>query len=285
MKQDRPFMFDRGGYELDPENVRVVLLTTWFVKGLFSKAVYLYFTALLFLSGLVEPMSPRAYSTTKRLADLAAGRLTVESYGTRFKPLDFLSIPIVAPVFERWAWKYLSLRRGDVFLDLGAHIGKYSCIAAGLVGERGRVVAIEPHHGNFRALVRNLELNKIKNVVALNLAAYDQDGLVELFEGANSSGRSSIKLNDGVGSEMVRARALDGVPEVAGLERIDLVKVDVEGAEWEAISGMKGILRAHKPRLLIEVWEIAKMKPLLLEIGYTSFELDPHNRGYYFVSG
>ena len=277
-------MFDRGGYELDPENIRVVFLTVWFVKGLFAKAVYVYFMGVLFLAGLIEPKRPQAYVVAKRIADLVARRMYVEAYGVRFRPIDFLSIPIVAPVFERWAWRYLRLKKGDVFLDLGAHIGKYSCVAAGLVGDEGRVIAIEPHSGNFKALMRNLELNKIKNVVALNLAAYDHDGVVELFEGANSSGRSSIKLNDGVGSEAVQARALDNVPEVAGLKRVDLVKVDVEGSEYEAIAGMAGILRAHKPSLLIEVWEIAKVKPLLLQLGYTAFDLDPHRRGYYFIS-
>ena len=277
-------MFEKGGYELSRENVRIVLLTTWFVKGLRAKAVYLFCTVLLFFSGLVEVRHPLAYRRAKRLADLAANKMTVEVHGTKFRPLDFLSIPIVGPLFEEWAWSYLSVKKGDVFIDVGAHIGKYACVIARLVGEQGRVIAIEPHPGNYRALVRNLELNGLRNVVALNFAAYNRDCVVNLFEGANSLGRSSIKLDDGAGFVEVQARALDRVPEVANQSRIDLIKIDVEGAEYEVAEGLAGILRAHKPKLLLEVWDFGKLRPLLVELGYGAITLDPHRRGYYFVS-
>jgi hypothetical protein len=66
-----------------------------------KKNAYAYCTGLLFLSGLVEAKLPLAYLLTKRLADLVARRMTVEGYGTKFRLVDFLSVPIVASTFEQ----------------------------------------------------------------------------------------------------------------------------------------------------------------------------------------
>ena len=277
-------MFEKGGYELDFGNVRVILLSAWYVNGMFGKIVYLYCATAFFVFGLVETRHASVYRNVKRLTDKIAQKLSVNVSGIEFKPMDFLSIPIVAPVFEDWAWTYLKVKEDDVVVDLGAHIGKYACTIAKLVGTHGRVIAVEANPANYVLLVKNALLNKLENVVALNLAAYDRDCEIRLFDGANSSGRSSIKLDNGVGSVMVQARALDTVPELTSLRRIDFVKVDVEGAEYEAIVGMSKLLRLHKPSLLLEVWDFGKLRPLLLRLGYTRVTLDPHRRGYYFVS-
>ena len=277
-------MFEKGGYELSLMNIRVVLLTTRYVVGVFGKLVYLHCAIFLFLFGFMESRQRSAYQRTKRLTDKIAQKLSVNVHAVKFRPIDFLSILVVAPVFEDWAWRYLKLKRGDIFVDVGAHIGKYTCTIARLVGNRGRVVAVEAHPKNYEWLVGNIDLNKLTNVVPLNLAAYDHNCKVRIFEGANSSGRSSIKINEGSSSLDVQAKALDTVPELASLPRIDLVKIDVEGAEYETILGMLRLLTAHKPRLLLEAWDFFKLRPLLRRIGYARIIEASHERGYYFLS-
>jgi FkbM family methyltransferase len=277
-------VFEKGGYELSLMNVRIALLTTRYVVGIFGKLVYLHVSIFLFLFGFMERRHPFAYQWAKRLSDTIAERLSVDVHAVRFRPIDFLSILVVSPVFEDWAWRYLKLRRGDTFVDVGAHIGKYACVVAKLVGSQGRVVAVEAHPGNYRKLTENVESNRLSNVVLLNVAAFDRSCKVEIFEGSNSSGRSSIKLNDSLSSQIVNAKPLDDIAELESLQRIDWVKIDVEGAEYETIAGMSGLLSKHKPRLLLEAWNFPKLRPLLRRIGYTRIIEASHERGYYFLS-
>lgn len=82
---------------------------------------------------------------------------------------------MVLPVYGCWIWDYLKPQKGDVFLDVGAHVGEYALEVAKIVGEKGLVVAIEPDFANYAVLKRSIEMNKTRNVIVVNVAAWHCD--------------------------------------------------------------------------------------------------------------
>ena len=148
------------------------------------------------------------------------------------------------------------LKPGDVFLDLGANIGYYTLLAARACGPGGAVFAFEPEPGNFRLLLRNLELNGIRNVTAVNAAADAATGRTALFLSEDNQGDHRIYAGDGRSAPVeVPAVALDDW--FAGRDtRIDLVKMDTQGSEARIIDGMAGLIESNRDRIrmIVEFW-------------------------------
>lgn len=76
--------------------------------------------------------------------------------GVKFRLVDEESLMIAQLEFKSWIWNYLKPKEGDIFVDVRAHIGKYSCIVAKLVMVKGAVYAFEPHSLNFKRLEENV---------------------------------------------------------------------------------------------------------------------------------
>jgi FkbM family methyltransferase len=183
--------------------------------------------------------------------DLIAQRMSFET-DVKFyirTPFDFF---ILSFIWEQELQGVFRFEEGMNFLDIGAHIGKYTIRAGMKIGKEGKVVAIEPDKDNFDLLVRNIEANGLQNCVALNLAAYRADTEVNLFL-ASTSREHSIMEDFGKGSRKVTARALDSVLEEIGIEKVDLIKIDVEGAELEVLEGLENTLTKQNPLLIVEI--------------------------------
>ncbi|HYD12467.1 MAG TPA: FkbM family methyltransferase [Allosphingosinicella sp.] len=123
------------------------------------------------------------------------------------------------------------LPRSGVVLDIGANIGYHSLLAAQCVGPQGRVISFEPSGRIYRELCANVALNRASQISPQNVAVADQAGTVELhYAGENEQGGSSIVR--GVGpSEAVRAISFADIGKLVDLSQVDLIKIDVEGAE------------------------------------------------------
>jgi len=212
----------------------------------------------------------RIDQAVRRLENVIAKRTVLSIFGLGYCLLDSESLRIVSPTFEEWMWRLLMPKKGDVFIDVGAHIGKYTCTAAKMVGEEGLVVAVEPHPANYAILVRNVENNNFRNVRTLKIAAYERDCKMRLFVG-DVAGQHSLKQNMGIGSIEVSAKKLDSVVlDELRVGRVDWVKIDVEAAEYEALKGMIETLRRFKPKLIIETFRenMDKVVQLLENLGY-----------------
>ena len=129
------------------------------------------------------------------------------------------------------------LRPGDVAIDVGANIGGTALAAAAAVGERGRVIAFEPHPRTFRYLLGNLALNHAGNVRPHNLALGKASGTVRFANRGSDDQHSVVAGCDGI---EVRVERLDGV--LAGQGPIALLKIDVEGYERFVLQGAEGLL-------------------------------------------
>jgi FkbM family methyltransferase len=125
-------------------------------------------------------------------------------------------------------------RPGFVFLDIGANIGGYSLFVAAHAGRDCRIIAIEPQPDIYERLVFNVRLNSFSTVKALACAIADKDGELTLFVDAQNKGESSVKIMTGGGGSTrmtVPSKKLLTLIEDEGLDRIDAIKLDTEGAE------------------------------------------------------
>ena len=142
------------------------------------------------------------------------------------------------------------LKSGMTIVDIGANLGYFTVIAAGRVGSSGTVFAYEPDPHNFDLLERNITVNGFSNARAFPVALSDRAGTRQLFFGDNQTTHSfGDKRNTGR-SESVVTDTLDNSLKTLGHPQIDLVKMDIEGAEPLALDGMRETIERN-PTLII----------------------------------
>lgn len=143
-----------------------------------------------------------------------------------------------------------ALRKGDTFLDIGANLGYYTLIVAKIVGDGGKVFAFEPEPNNFALLKRNAEMNGLKNVVLVQKAVSNKSGKTKLFlsEERNIFGGHSLYNNSWLNAKdfvTVDTITLDEFFKDYDSD-IEVIKMDIEGAEGLALQGMQNLLRKNK---------------------------------------
>ena len=142
------------------------------------------------------------------------------------------------------------LRPGDVFWDVGAHVGFFTLLGSRLVGARGRVHAFEPLPRNRRRLEAALEANRSTNVEVHELAVTSSTGEAPL-RGHRSSAMWSLMDNRGTDERVTTpTTTLDDLR--GSFEPPQVVKVDVEGVEYEVMRGGAQFLDEHRPLLVVE---------------------------------
>ena len=155
---------------------------------------------------------------------------------------------------------------GDTVVDIGAHMGRYTITSSKSVGASGRVIAVEAHPYNFRILQHNIRLNKLKNVNALNWAVYSKKARLKLYlpdEDLGYTMHHSLMTNylaSKYSREIerryieVEADTLDNLLKTRGINDVNWIKIDVEGAEYEVLRGAKEILSTNRRiSILVEV--------------------------------
>lgn len=160
------------------------------------------------------------------------------------------------------------LKKGDYVIDIGANIGLYALFCSKYVGQEGKVYAFEALPKNFNLFQKNVALNSVKNVQLENLAIFNTQGTLEIFtntEEANQ-GMASSYMKDFSEKISIPALTLDAYVEEHKIEKIDFIKMDIEGGEFPALQGMRNTLQKFKPTLLLEVdAEILKNTPFTEE--------------------
>lgn len=144
-------------------------------------------------------------------------------------------------------------RPGMIAIDVGADIGYYTLQMSRLVGPQGRVVAFEPIPDARRRLEHNIALNGCKNIEVSEYALGNQEGTVYLEDPFKKSRLNLTKSSGEEGDIKVSIKRMDDLAEQMNLPSVDIVKMDIEGAEHEALLGMESILKKHHPILIVEV--------------------------------
>jgi len=154
------------------------------------------------------------------------------------------------------------LKEGMVFVDGGANEGLYSLFASRRVGPSGRVFSFEPSQREFHRLGCNIQLNGLNNVHAVQAALAETPGAVELniadpsHAGQNTMGAFIYEVPR-LRAERVSAQTLDGFAAESGIARLDVLKLDVEGAERRALEGSRKVLGGMRPIILFEASDAA----------------------------
>jgi FkbM family methyltransferase len=158
------------------------------------------------------------------------------------------------------------VKRGDVVYDIGAHYGTYSIIAARRVGAQGLVVAFEPAPETRELLIRHLEWNRASGPVRVVAKACGaRSGNMPLWSAGRADGGASIVPRSGTRAETVDVTTVDQVSEESGRPPA-LMKIDVEGAEFDVLRGAERTLATARPTVLLST------HPVLLRGQQTSEE-------------
>jgi FkbM family methyltransferase len=150
------------------------------------------------------------------------------------------------------------IKPGDVIYDVGANIGYISLLCAGLVGPQGRVVAFEALPANIQRLTANMEINHLNPRIAIvHAAVTSHNGPVTFYthhSGAMGKAEGSAGRDEEYSDSItVTGITMDAFIAANGNPAPDLVKMDIEGGEGNALLGSKHLLSAHKPTFLIEL--------------------------------
>jgi FkbM family methyltransferase len=181
------------------------------------------------------------------------------------------------------------LTPGMTFVDIGAQIGYYSLISRSLVGETGRVYAFEPNASNFNLLSKNIKLNEFRNVLPVRMAVSNHVGSATLYvdsfnKGKHSLAERNVTAIDALGGiQKVETTSLDNYLIARGITRIDVLKIDAEGAEGLVIDGARTLLGADDVTIFMEFWPFGErnigLDPTvtlkqLAEFGYSCWRID-----------
>lgn len=183
------------------------------------------------------------------------------------------------------------IRPGMVFLDVGANIGEVSLFAAKRVGPDGRVISFEPVDDLADRFARNVAKNGFEQVMLLRVGAADREAEAVIFSesakfqdgsrhrGLGTTYRSDVRSEP---TQIVPLTTIDKVVDDLALQRVDIMKIDIEGAELPALHGAEKVLRRFKPSIAIEIgldtcrqagYDPKDIFDYLTLLGYTFFRI------------
>jgi FkbM family methyltransferase len=219
-----------------------------------SRIEYLIKFTLLWCRDLISDTRISDSETLKILYDKldrrVSGKTEVELHGFELiiDSSEGIGEQIIRGHEEEVISNFISkIDEGDIVLDIGAHFGLFSMTAGQKTGNTGKVYSFEPHPNNYDVLTTNIDRNELHNIKSFQSAIGETPGSTTLVTNENFSGRSFIKE---VGSERDRTFTDKVIEEITvdidsidhfinenSIEQIDIVKVDVEGAELEVLLG------------------------------------------------
>jgi len=151
------------------------------------------------------------------------------------------------------------LKKGMTCIDIGGNIGYYVLLERQLVGDKGKIIAIEPLERNFQYLKKNIQLQNYENILVFNFACGDKDGKAPFFINKKSNGckviaEGEIPPDSSLGTlTEVSVKMLDTIVEELKLDSVDFIRMDAEGYELHILRGLKKTLNKFKPIISLEL--------------------------------
>ncbi|MSV35634.1 MAG: FkbM family methyltransferase [Bryobacterales bacterium] len=235
----------------------------------------------------------------KRLGVIGAGVYEIQPGVSLFlDPNDFIgNFVLHAGDWERLEWDLIAPRlpAAGVFVDVGAHVGTYSLKAAKAVGQQGRIIAIEPNPVTAAHLRQGIAASGRNNVTVVEAAAGDRRSRLKLFAAADANtGMASFATGNARRSSgpyeersvEVDVLPLDEMLPPLTLPRLDVLKVDAEGAETMVLRGAASSINRFHPVIVVETIDlqlrelhssVQELEDLLHSYGYTKASATAYN--------
>lgn len=183
--------------------------------------------------------------------------------------------PLTTKILIRELKRMKNTESRVVVVDIGSNIGYYSILEAKVLGKKGIVISIEPVKRNFRYLLKNIKINRIKNVKTINIALSDRNGLAKMIISHGSNWAAILNGNHSNLYPIENVRVKTGDKLFKSFTKIDLIRMDVEGHEYHVIKGLLKVIKKNTPDLLIEIHprllgkeKTIKLLSLLGRLGY-----------------
>ncbi len=174
---------------------------------------------------------------------------------------------------------YNLIKQNDVIIDVGAHIGEVSMnMAQRTTG--GMVYSIEGYPPTYKKLTEHIAINNFKNIIPVLSGVGESKYNAEFSVNARNAGGNMIAKNSGNSNAGIEINTLDNILAQFDLEKIDLIKMDIEGYEVNALKGAKEIIATYKPALFVEMSDqtlrkqgtsAADLFHTMKDLGYSSF--------------
>ncbi len=181
-------------------------------------------------------------------------------FKTRKKTIDFW---MCLNSYESRIWNFLNNKKDITFIDIGANIGKYTVP----LGKKFKVISFEPLKSNFNQLKINAKINNSKPLL-YNIGLGDSEKEIEISYDPNEQGEASIVFKVGKEKEKIKIVPLD---KILKKEKNPILKIDVEGFEYEVLKGAEKFIKKNHPEIIIEIWK-DKTKQFLKKLNYIEKE-------------
>lgn len=264
-------------------------LSSLWTAGLDASGTFIPQRMFLRVAPIGEHISGGLWLWIKKFDAIKPVRVEVErGVSLRLNPEDIIGREIlIQNVWEPEVWRAISdsAPPGGVFLDVGSHIGYDTLKGSVRVGPTGKVIAFEPNPRTLNELRANIAASHAINVTVEPIACTDKEQMVRLYDSTSegNSGASSLSMANAdearkgsLPSYVVRGRPIDAVVRELGLKRLDVIKVDVEGAEYLVLRGARETLQRFHPKIVMEVvpFQLANMNATVEELVLFLKELD-----------
>ena len=149
--------------------------------------------------------------------------------------------------------KFLKIREGNIIIDCGANAGLFSIYASNKVGEKGKIISIEPEDKNFNNLKKNIKSNNIKNVIPINKGVYNKKTELNFYLSKEDFCHSLKNKNRNVSVKKIEVDTVENILNKLKIsfDKVDFIKLDVEDSEFQALEGMKNILKKKRLKIII----------------------------------
>lgn len=158
---------------------------------------------------------------------------------------------------ENVHFQYFKPQPNEVIIDCGANIGGFTIQAARLVGSGGKVIAIEPDEDNYNLLLKNIHANNFTNVIAVKKGAWSEKDVLTFHVGLRP-GEHSFVLHDDIANQSqlkevrIEVDTIDSMLKEQGITKVNFIKMDIEGAELEAIKGLNSVFAQSGTNWVVE---------------------------------
>jgi FkbM family methyltransferase len=191
-----------------------------------------------------------AYKLTKYPRAITFPEMVVKLYNIKLiARKNTQDSAILSTLYERGLTKYLLNKKPGFFVDVGAHIGRFSIL---LAKNGSNVLSIEPSSSNYKQLYKNILFNNLNNIKILNIECSDKEEIGKLAMIRGYTGNNTFLEREGSHIEKVKLRKLDNIIPKK-MDNKDVIKIDVEGFEIKVLRGMEKILKTQSPILIVEI--------------------------------